>query len=357
MKSIYSIFIFFVIVSNAQDTTNQSGLSWDFFIDAYYSYDFNKPSDHQRPFFLYNHNRHNEFNINLALVKFSYKNKNLRASIGLMAGTYPESNLAAEPSLFRHIYESQIGIKLFEKKDIWIDAGIFPSHIGFESVISKDGWTLTRSILAENSPYYEAGIKISYASVNKHWRISLLILNGWQRIKRPDGNNTPAFGTQITYNPSDNLLLNSSTFIGNDKPDTGRLMRYFHNFYLVNKISSALSIIFGVDAGMEQNAKGSSRMNFWYSPVFILRYQRKDKWAYALRMEYYSDKNGVIIAPVAGNGIEIKGLSLNVDRSIGKNLLWRLELKSLVNRNPFFERGTSLVKSNHSITSALVIAF
>ncbi|MBK8628485.1 MAG: outer membrane beta-barrel protein [Saprospiraceae bacterium] len=28
-----------------------------------------------------------------------------------------------------------------------MDAGIFPSHIGFESAISADNWTLTRSLL------------------------------------------------------------------------------------------------------------------------------------------------------------------------------------------------------------------
>jgi hypothetical protein len=39
-----------------------------------------------------------------------------------------------------------------------------PSHIGFESVISADCWTLTRSLLAENSPYYETGMRLEATS-------------------------------------------------------------------------------------------------------------------------------------------------------------------------------------------------
>jgi hypothetical protein len=42
-----------------------------------------------------------------------------------------------------------------------------PSHIGFESAIGKDCATLTRSILADNSPYYEAGVKIDITSKTK----------------------------------------------------------------------------------------------------------------------------------------------------------------------------------------------
>ncbi len=39
-----------------------------------------------------------------------------------------------------------------------------PSHIGFESAVGSDCWNLTRSILAENSPYFESGIKLNYTN-------------------------------------------------------------------------------------------------------------------------------------------------------------------------------------------------
>ncbi|WP_133272779.1 outer membrane beta-barrel protein [Hymenobacter radiodurans] len=43
-----------------------------------------------------------------------------------------------------------------------MDTGIFTSHLGFELALSKDNWTLSRSLMAKNSPYYEAGVRITY---------------------------------------------------------------------------------------------------------------------------------------------------------------------------------------------------
>ena len=39
------------------------------FLDVFYVYDFNQPQGTDRQAFLFNHNRHNEFNLNLGFVK------------------------------------------------------------------------------------------------------------------------------------------------------------------------------------------------------------------------------------------------------------------------------------------------
>ena len=130
--------------------------------EMYYSYDFSNPQNHEKPNFIYNHKRHNEINANLILVKANYLNKNIKANLGLMTGNYSQYNLSSEPTWAQFMYEANMGIKISKKHNLWLDAGIIPSHIGFESAISADCWTLTRSILAENSPYYETGLKIGF---------------------------------------------------------------------------------------------------------------------------------------------------------------------------------------------------
>ena len=138
-------------------------------------------------------------NLNLGFVKANYTTEKVRGNFALMGGTYAQYNLAAEQGLLKNIFEANIGVKISNKKNIWIDAGIMPSHIGFESAIGKDCWNLTRSILAENSPYYESGIKLSYTSTNEKLYLAAMYLNGWQRIQRVIGNQSPAFGTQLIY--------------------------------------------------------------------------------------------------------------------------------------------------------------
>lgn len=59
-----------VLSGNAivQDTvTKKTTLETRAYLDAYYSYDFSKPATHLKAPFLYNHNRHNEVNIYLAI--------------------------------------------------------------------------------------------------------------------------------------------------------------------------------------------------------------------------------------------------------------------------------------------------
>ena len=132
------------------------------FIDAYYAYDFGRPTQGYRQSFLFNHNRHNEFNINLALLEFSYETNNYHAFIGLQAGTYANDNYAAESSTMKNLSEAYVGIALNKSGSLWADAGIFGSHLGFESAVSSDNWTLTRSLVAESSPFFLSGAKLTY---------------------------------------------------------------------------------------------------------------------------------------------------------------------------------------------------
>ncbi|WP_298713986.1 porin [Chitinophaga sp.] len=324
------------------------------YAEAYYVFDFDKPGNHTRPGFLYNHNRHNELNINLALLKVNYVADRVRGNVGIMAGTYAQYNLAAEQELVRHIYEANAGVRI--GKGLWVDAGILPSHIGFETAIGKDNFTLTRSLMAENSPYYEAGAKITWTP-NDKWLFAAMYLNGWQRIKRPDANQTPGFGTQITFKPSSGVTLNWSTFGGNDKPDSVRRMRYFNDLYGTFALTSKLSLIAGIDVGVEQKEEGKSGMNTWFAPILIARYAFSDKIAMAGRYEYYNDKAGVIIATGTPNGFRSSGYSLNLDVSPVSQVMFRLEGKLYNSKDDIFTKGELPRKENFSIATSLAFSF
>lgn len=324
-------------------------LSFSVYGEFYYSYDFSEPSNHEKSSFLYNHKRHNEFNANLLLLKGSYFEKKYRANMALMAGNYAQYNLSAEPNWAQYIYEASIGLKLSQKRNIWLDVGIFPSHIGFESAISADCWTLTRSLLAENSPYYESGVKASYISVNDRIFISALLLNGWQRIRRPDFIQTPSFGTQTTYRPSAKLSLNYSNFLGTDKADSLNTFRHFHNFYAQYEPSSRFGVIVGFDMGFEK--AGGSLFKNWYAPVIIIRQRMGKKTNLALRSEYYSDINQVIIQTGTQNGFQTLGISTNLDYDIHKNFRFRMEGKLFHSKDQLFTNNKS--NNNFSLTSNL----
>ncbi|MBH2004161.1 MAG: porin [Sphingobacteriia bacterium] len=344
--------------AKAQDSTQGNPVSFSGYAELYYVKDFNGSANHLRPGFLYSHNRSGEVTLNLGYLKAAYANGAVRANLALAAGTYMNANLSAEQGVFRNLYEANAGVKLSRKSELWADAGIFASHIGFESAAGKDCWNLSRSLLAENSPYYEAGLRLAYTTPDGKWYFAGLILNGWQRIHRPDGNTTPAFGTQVTWKPNQGVTLNSSTFIGNDQPDSLKRMRYFHNFYGIFQLNRALAATVGLDAGMEQASKGSARMNTWYSPVLILKLNTSEKTSLAARVEYYSDKQGVLISSGTVNGFQVWGLSANFDVYINANATWRIEARNFSGRDKIFLRDNSqAVANNFFASTAFMIAF
>lgn len=340
----------------AQETSNNP-LTIGGYLETYYLYNFNKPASNSQPGFIYSHNRVNEVNLNLGFLKASYTTKNVRGNFAMMTGTYTNANLAAEPGVLKNIFEANVGVKISSTKNLWVDAGIFASHIGFESAIGKDCWNLTRSMLADNSPYYESGAKISYSTDNSKWFLSALVLNGWQRIQRVEANSLPSFGTQITFKPTSTITLNSSSFIGTDKPDSARQMRYFHNLYGTFQFTDKLGLIVGFDLGAEEKSPDVSTTNTWYSPVVIVKYAFNNKLSIAARGEYYDDENGVIIATGTVNGFKTTGLSINLDYAIVPNALWRIEARNLSSKDAIFVKDSEAVNDNFFISTALAISF
>ena len=342
--------------------TPTSPLTFYGFADAYYGYDFTHGNTQERPGFLYSHDRHNEFTINNALIGMRYQDENVRGAIGLHAGSYVTANYAAEDQVFKHIYEAYAGFRPFQKA--WLDVGIFGSHIGFESAISKDNWTLTRSLMAENSPYYQAGARLTY-EVSPKLTLAGLVLNGWQNIR--ENNQAKALGTQIQWKPSDKVLLNSSTFYGQEQPrDTTARRRYFHNFYVSYAATDRLSLALVFDVGKQQAHRPAGttgeQYDTWHTGAAFVRYKLADKWTTALRGEYYKAERGIIInsyAPAVGDpNAFIRGGSLGLDYAPSGNVLVRLEGRVLNAADKvFIEAGGNTRDTYSNLTSSIAISF
>lgn len=353
MKTRIVLFLltFFTTTLFAQNDSTKK-LTFSAYGEIYYSYDFSKPQNHEKSSFLYTHKRHNEVNANLLLAKVNFQDKKFRANLALMAGNYAQYNLASEPNWAQFINEANIGIKVSKKQNIWIDAGIMPSHIGFESAISADCWTLTRSLLAENSPYYETGIKLSFTSKSEKLNVSVLFLNGWQRIRKPDFIQKPSFGLQATYKPDEKTTFNYSNFLGTDKPDSIHSFRHFHNFYVQFEPTKKFGIITGFDIGKEK--VNSNNNEVWYSPVLILKQSINDKTRIALRGEFYNDKEQIIITTGTSNGFQTYGISSNLDYDINDHIRFRIEGKLFHSKDKVFSGNKN---NNFSITSNLTVRF
>lgn len=344
-RNLFVLLLFLSSVALSQDT---SKIKLSGYIDAYYSYDFSNPQNHIKNNFSYNHVKHNQFAINLAFMKANYENKNTRANLAIMTGDYVQFNLANEPALWQNVLEANVGVKISNKKSIWFDFGIMPSHIGFESAVSMDCWTLTRSLLAENSPYYETGAKLTIENKHKTFTAALLLLNGWQVIERKDGFNKLNYGTQFTYKPNSKFLINYSNFIGSTYADSINNLRTYHNTYIVFEPNNKLGFTLGFDFGTEN--KGN-----WFSPVILIRKTLTPNSKLTFRYEHFSDNNQIIIQTQKNYGFVVSGVSINYDYFVNPNCLVRLEAKNYFSNYQLFDGNSQ--KSNFCLTAGISYKF
>lgn len=343
------------IAQEKNDLKIDSSLTITGFIEIYYGYDFQDPNNNRRPAFLFNHARHNEVNLNVGLVKLNYKEDRVRGNIGLMVGNYVTENLSAEPLAMRNIYEANIGVKLLKKHDIWLDVGIMESNLGFESVIGPKNWMMTRSLLAENSPYYLNNAKLTYTTKSKKWMLAGIFSNGWQIMV--DGH--PSFGHQIQWYPNNKWTLNSSSYIGrvNLPTNSGFIIgelkqRYFHNFYLKYD-DKKFGIILSADIGIDQDIQDNTPESGWAGTAIVARYTVSDKFAISARGELLFDpESSVVLSPNFNSFLNI-GTSLNFDYQFHELVLWRVEGRAFSSKNPIYRYNGQPTTSNYYLGTSL----
>lgn len=343
------VLLFLFLLSPLLSVAQEHGkFTFSGFLETYYSYDFNQPADHLRPEFLYNFKRHNEFSVNLALLQASYQEDNIRATLGLMVGNYAQFNLADEPQWAQLVYEASVGFKLLDK--LWLDVGIMPSHIGFESAIGADCWHLSRSLLAENSPYFLTGARLSYAW-SEELDFTLWATNGWQNVQRQSRNQGVGLGFAANYRPVSNLEIHYANYFGNEGVNPASELRFFNNFYTQYSPGKWGATI-GFDYGVQSSV--FSQINHWIGLTASLRRDLGEKFKLAGRAEYYADQQAIIL----DQGMRISGLSTNLDYAIHPRGLVRIELRQFFGDDSYFELpGAKFSYGNTALTTSFSISF
>jgi hypothetical protein len=252
----------------------------------------------------------------------------------------------------QHIYDANVGVRLV--KHLWLDAGIFgSSHIGFESAISKDNWTLTRSMSAENTPYYASGAELNYEPSEKIL-ISVLVTNGWQNIN--DNNSNKAVGYQFTWKPNSKFGFNTSSFYGEpyNLPDSMKLMRYFNHAYLYFHPTEKISIALLCDIGAQQRRKNGPFDASWVNPTLLFKVTPSKSWAFCARGEYYNDTYNLVFTSTPGAKIfRTIGTSLNLDYTGIDNVMLRVEGKFFSSENAVYHTRNGLSTTSAILTTSI----
>lgn len=325
------------------------------YIDTYYSYNFRNPSDEYTPY-LVNSSRQNSMSINLAYIDLRYRAKNLRARFVPGFGTYMNVNYANEPGTLKNIVEGNVGVRLSEKKNIWLDAGVFGSPYTNESAISKDHLMYTRSFAPEYVPYYLSGVKLS-VPLAQRWNANFYLLNGWQVID--DDNSKKSIGTQIEYRPNDNMIFDWNTYIGDERnssqPDYRT--RWFSDLYWIVKANAKWDFTSCVYIGNQQYDGRDNQV--WWQVNGIARYTFTAKSSLSGRLEYFSDPGGVVAQSEVSEGAGFQSYSsgLCYNYKINSNALFRMEGRYFFSHDSVYPGDNSIYKDSGLVVANLTAWF
>lgn len=341
--------LFFLQFGWAQAEKN-NGLTFTGGIDLYYSFNFNQPSSGLNNYFVSQH-KHNEFNVNLAYFGINYNNQSVRFNVVPAAGTYMEANYAGEPVAYRNLLEANAGVKLFKKKNIWLDAGVLPSPIGDENYFSKDQLTYTRSFASEYTPYYLTGVKLS---VPLHLKLTgyVYVVNGWQQIV--DVNDAKSVICELVYKPNKYLTIDYNTYAGNQQNalTPNYRNRWMHNLYIIyrkNKWEAILNALYMQQQIRDSVMPGNKQANL-FSVNTKVRYALTEKSFINLRAEFFEDHELTEIIPLGNaKNFNILGFSAGYDYKVTEQAMLRAEYRYLNSDHVVFETNNGFNRQSTGI--------
>ena len=354
------------VTAQRDSTKTQADTSFKFsvggFLDTYVAYDAGRPRTLDRAYTT-QPARHNEFNVNLAFVELGLSGPRTRGRLALQAGTSVQANYAGEPrvgsvsgpDLGRLLQEAYVGYEV--KPGFWVDGGIFYSNVGMEGWVSRDNPIYTRSLVADYSPYYSAGVRATWQATSK-LTARVDIVNGWQVIS--ESNEDKTLGARLDYAVTPTTSISWYGLAGNEP---GARLRLFNGVGIKSKVGARLELTAQADVGSQEPADSAGTMaetSTWYGAMLIGRVTLTPTVTLTGRVERYDDKDQVLIATGSANGLRANGASIGFDVRPASRLLWRNEARLLAGDAAIFpdREGTGGVsKRNLFVVTSLGLTF
>lgn len=319
-------------------------------LDAAYSSSFNEPPNHERAFTL-QPSRNNQLGLMQGIAGVELRSTHVRGKVAAQTGWFADVLWTGADTAFRWLSEAWAGVRLSE--GVWLDAGVYPSHIGAESMIARDNLVLSRLYISDATPYVETGAALTWEE-SASTTIALHVLNGWQRIT--DNNDGIAVGTRITHRPSEQLTLNWSTFVGDEQP-RGReaQLRWHSNVWMNWSISDATTLVTIVDVGAQERVSSGYDI-VWYLGA-IAAHRITPALQLAARIEHMNDQRNILVTTASNQPFVSTSASANVDLRIGDNLLLRGEGRILQAPYAMFPSRTGLRMNDVFVTLSASYTF
>lgn len=170
-----------------------------------------------------------------------------------------------------------------------IQAGLFNSLIGYDSLYAKDNIHYTRSWMGDYSPYLMFGINASYPFCDQLTG-TVYVTNSFFHLSHP--NDQPSYGAQVAYTLTPQWTFKETVYYGPEQANTAlEFWRLFFDTIMEWK-GEHVTVVFEHQVGTETLAVPGNPRIFWTGAMLPVRWNFHGPWSVAVRPEFYWDRNG-----------------------------------------------------------------
>jgi len=331
------------------------------FIDGYYSYNYNQPTNSANGQIndLYNFNNKTD-TVDLSAVKltlnhdpapfgahfdFFYGRTNGLVTAGLQGDYIEQAFLSLKPP----------AAKGFEA-----DFGRFVTSAGAEVIEAKDNWNYSRSLLFSWAiPYTNFGLRTSMP-VSKTETIGVQVVNGWNELTKNNGWATIGLTSALVKTK---YTWNLNVYTGPENALPGHGYRNLVDTTLLLTPNSKFNAYINYDwgrnhdaiVGTGKSASGDTNINTWQGIAIAAHQQINSAFAVAGRYEYFTDPNGFQTG-TAQHLNEFTGTFEYKVPKLPQSLVSRAEYRHDQSDEPFFHKDAkSFVDGQSTVTVGLIL--
>jgi len=274
--------------------------SWKFgaWLDADYSKDFNAPPNH-----LFRNRgttpRVDELDLNMAgawVRKAPAQASRWGVEATVHAGRDSEAfgfsstapNLAAADWLL-HFGPTNVSYLAPTGKGLTLQAGIFSSLIGYDSLYARDNLSYTRPWGADYTPYLMMGVNATYP-LTPSVTVTGLLVNGYWHLAH--ANDAPSIGGQISYKPGNVVTVKQTMLYGPHQTDTALEFWRFLSDTILERKTARLTTAAEFQAGEERVAGPGGPRALWLAAQVPVRWAMQGPWSVTIRPEFCWDRDG-----------------------------------------------------------------
>ncbi|MGB8474609.1 MAG: outer membrane beta-barrel protein [Candidatus Acidiferrum sp.] len=189
----------------------------------------------------------------------------------------------------RHLGPTDVSYLAPVGKGLTVQAGIFSSLIGYDSLYAKDNFSYTRPWGADLTPYLMMGVNVRYPFTNK-LTAAAFVVNDYFHLADP--NSVPSEGGQIAYLATSHTTIKETVLYGPHQSEIG--VQYWRFLWdsIAEWKTDRVTTAFEYHLGTEKIATPGNPRALWMGAQLPVHWVFNKHWSATVRPEFYWDRDG-----------------------------------------------------------------